>query len=605
MSLFNELKRRNVFRVAIAYMITAWLLLQLADILIPMLTLPEWVARFVLLLILILFVPTLIAAWALELTPDGIKLEKDVDRSSSITPHTGKKLNAAMISLLALAVVLLLVDKFYLSAGDESAIATVAEIDKSIAVLPFADLSQDQDQEWFADGLAEEILNSLARTPDLLVASRTSTFAYKGSDKDLRVIATELGVAHILEGSVRRAGERLRVTAQLIRASDGFHVWSENYDRDAADVIDVQEDLAVKIARAMETTMDPAALKDMLSVGTQSVDAYQLYLQGKAIETDVYATGEYENLQAAYEKFEKARIVDPEFSAAHTRAAEFWSAQSTPTTSGSGLTDATAAESRDNYLQRIDRAIETAMNPVDERLLEAQKAFYELRLRRALALYKSHIEARPNDMNGWGSFANVAAYLSDTKAQLMALAHMKEEGLTRLDAAQLYVGDAYRIIDPSEAADYGLQAMQRWPEDNNLLYQTHRTLMWAKRPEEAAELANRINDLFGIDEMVAARQACMEGRPDDVLKILDGLKSTDSRKRNLIWLILLLLDDKEAAAEELKQYESSETPVTIASWLVYHKFDPSPYPVLMDILEREGVDRPPAAEMPYTCPPDG
>ncbi len=221
MSLFNELKRRNVFRVAIAYMITAWLLLQLADILIPMLTLPEWVARFVLLLILILFVPTLIAAWALELTPDGIKLEKDVDRSSSITPHTGKKLNAAMISLLALAVVLLLVDKFYLSAGDESAIATVAEIDKSIAVLPFADLSQDQDQEWFADGLAEEILNSLARTPDLLVASRTSTFAYKGSDKDLRVIATELGVAHILEGSVRRAGERLRVTAQLIRAP--FH----------------------------------------------------------------------------------------------------------------------------------------------------------------------------------------------------------------------------------------------------------------------------------------------------------------------------------------------------------------------------------------------
>ncbi len=610
MSLFNELKRRNVFRVAIAYLITAWLLLQLADILIPMLTLPEWVDRFILLLLLILFIPTLIAAWALELTPDGLKLEKDVDRSSSITPTTGKKLNGMTIGLLALAVCLLLVDKFYLSAGDSDidegqpvAVAAEAKVDKSIAVLPFADLSQDQDQEWFADGLAEEILNSLARTPDLLVASRTSTFAYKGSDKDLRVIASELGVAHILEGSVRRAGERLRVTAQLIRASDGFHVWSENYDRDAADVIDVQEDLAIKIASAMETTMDPEALKDMLSVGTHSVDAYQLYLQGKAIETDVYATGEYENFQAAYEKFEKARIVDPEFSAAHTKAAEFWSAQTTPTTSGSGLTDASAAESRDNYLQRIDRAIETAMNPVDERLLEAQKAFYELRLRRALALYKSHIEARPNDMNGWGSFANVAAYLSDTKPQLMVLEHLKEEGLTRLDAAQLYVGDAYRVIDPSEAADYGLQALQHWPEDNNLLYQTHRTLMWAKRPEEAAELAKRINDLFGYDEMVVARQACMEGRTDDVLKVLAGLREGDPRKRNLIWLILLLLDDKEAAAEELKQYESVDTPLTIASWLVYHKFDPSPYPVLMEILEREGVQRPPAAEMPYTCPP--
>jgi TolB-like protein len=251
MSLFNELKRRNVFRVAIAYLITAWLLIQLADILIPMLTLPEWVTRFILLLLVVLFVPTLIAAWALELTPDGLKLEKDVDRSSSITPHTGKKLKAMTIGMLALAVVLLLADKFYLSAGDEQAVAVVAEVDKSIAVLPFADLSQEQDQEWFADGLAEEILNSLARTPDLLVASRTSTFAYKGSDKDLRVIATELGVAHILEGSVRRAGDRLRITAQLIRASDGFHLWSENYDREAADMIDVQEDLAIKIASAM------------------------------------------------------------------------------------------------------------------------------------------------------------------------------------------------------------------------------------------------------------------------------------------------------------------------------------------------------------------
>ena len=213
MSLFSELKRRNVFRVAIAYLITAWLLIQLADILIPMLTLPEWVARLVFLLLVILFIPTLIAAWALELTPEGLKLEKDVDRSSSITPSTGKKLNGITISLLALAVVVLLVDKFYLSAGESVVDKTqpeivAAEVDKSIAVLPFADLSQNQDQEWFADGLAEEILNSLARTPDLLVASRTSAFAYKGSDKDLRVIATELGVAHILEGSVRRAGEQ-------------------------------------------------------------------------------------------------------------------------------------------------------------------------------------------------------------------------------------------------------------------------------------------------------------------------------------------------------------------------------------------------------------
>jgi TolB-like protein len=606
MSLFSELKRRNVFRVAIAYLITAWLLIQLADILIPMLTLPEWVARFILLLLVILFIPTLIAAWALELTPDGLKLEKDVDRSASITPTTGKKLNGITIGLLALAVVVLLVDKFYLSAGssaiDDNQLTAVTKVEKSIAVLPFADLSQGQDQEWFADGLAEEILNSLARTPDLLVASRTSAFAYKGSDKDLRVIATELGVAHILEGSVRRAGEQLRVTAQLIRASDGFHLWSENYDRDAAEVIQVQEDLAVKIASALETTMDPEALKDMLSVGTQSVEAYQLYLQGKAIQTDVYATGEYENLQTAYDKYEQAREIDPEFSIAHEQAAEFWESQSQPTVSGSGLTDASAAEIRDMYLQRIDRAIATSKNPVDERLLEAKKASYELRLRRALALYESHIEARPHDIVGWNAFSNVAISLGDEDAHRMALEHLKEAGLTRLDAAQLYVGDAYRLFDASDAADYGLQAIKRWPEDNNLLYQTHRTLMWAKRPDEAALLAQQINDLYGFDEMVVARQACMEGRTEDVLNVLAGLREGDNRRRNLIWLILLLLGEKEAAAEELKQYESAETPQTIASWLVYHKFDPSPYPVLMEILEREGVQRPPVAEMPYTCP---
>jgi TolB-like protein len=299
MSLFSELKRRNVFRVAIAYLIASWLLLQLADILIPMLTLPEWVARLIFLLLLILFIPTLIGAWALELTPEGLKLEKDVDRDASITPNTGKKLNAVTIGVLALAVVVLMIDKVYLS--NDSSPDVTASVDKSIAVLPFADLSQAQDQEWFADGLAEEILNALARTPDLMVASRTSTFAYKGSDKDLRVIANELGVAHVLEGSVRRAGERLRVTAQLIRASDGFHLWSENYDRDAADVIDMQEDLAIKIAGAMETTMDPEALKNMLSAGTQSVDAYQAYLRGIAIQIQVAASGEDNEQLSAYE----------------------------------------------------------------------------------------------------------------------------------------------------------------------------------------------------------------------------------------------------------------------------------------------------------------
>ena len=158
-----------------------------------------------------------------------------------------------------------------------------ASAPKSIAVLPFADLSQAQDQEWFADGLTEEILNALAKTPDLLVSSRTSSFRYKGSTLDIPDIAKELGVAHVLEGSVRSSSNRIRVTAQLIRASDGFHIWSENYDRDLADMIEIQEDLALNIANALETTMDPEALAAMLNTGTRSVEAYEAYLRGLSL----------------------------------------------------------------------------------------------------------------------------------------------------------------------------------------------------------------------------------------------------------------------------------------------------------------------------------
>jgi len=601
MSLFNELKRRNVFRVAVAYLIASWLLIQLADILIPMLALPEWVARLIFLLLLILFVPTLIGAWALELTPDGLKLEKDVDRGESITPNTGKKLNAITIGVLALAVVVLMIDKMYLS--NDSSPEVAASIDKSIAVLPFADLSQGQDQEWFADGLAEEILNALARTPDLLVASRTSTFAYKGSDKDLRVIANELGVAHILEGSVRRAGERLRVTAQLIRATDGFHLWSENYDRDAADVIDVQEDLAVKIAGAMETTMDPVALRNMLQAGTQSVDAYQAYLRGLAIEAQVQASGETERLLASYGSFEEARRIDPKFSGAHQHAARFWAFQSTPTITFSGLTEASPAEISSNYLQRIDRAIETAQSEIDRRGLEASKAFYELRLRRALKLLQGYLEDRPNDLDAWSTLQRIAAILSDRKVSIDALNHLKQQGETLTQAAMSYISNAYRQVDASEAADYGLKALERWPENNSIMYQTHRTLMWAKRPEEAAAIARQYEELFGYDSLVKARQACIESRVQDVLDILQDEQNKDASDNNAIWLILLMLGDNESAEDELRQYESEETPQTLTSWLVYHKFDPSPFPSDMAELERENVDRPPPAELPYICAP--
>ena len=604
MSLFNELKRRNVFRVGIAYLIAAWMLIQLSDILVPMLTLPEWVSRLVLLLLALGFIPTVIAAWALELTPAGLKLEKDVDRTESITPQTGKKLNAMIIGALALAVALLLADKLYFSEEEavEAVPETIAEIDKSIAVLAFADLSQNRDQDWFAEGLAEEILNALARTPDLSVASRTSSFAYKESDKDLRTIAQELGVAHVLEGSVRRAGERLRVTAQLIRASDGFHLWSQNYDRDAADVIDVQEDLAVQIANALETTMDPEALRDMLRVGTRSVDAYQEYIHGQTLYERAFGDEDPAAFLEAYQHCESARRLDPAFSEAHLGAADFWLAQLSPTQTMTGLTDYSISEMQTEFLKRIDRAIESAPNSVDRQKYDADKAEFEMRYRDAIRLYRSYLQQRPNDMDTWSSFTSLALITNDTESMAVAMDRLEADVLTRLDVAQTYSIFAYKIVDPSAAADVLLAAVQRWPDDFSLLYQTHRTLIWARRSEEAAELAINIQRLFGDNEMVQARQACIEGRTDEVIEILQDVRALGSDSGNIEWLVLLLLDEKQMAEDQLRRFDTDETVYTLASWLVYTKFDPRPFAALMTILERENIDRPPPVQMPVTCP---
>ena len=317
MSFFQELKRRNVVRVGIAYVLMGWLVLQAADFGLDLIDAPNWMIQAFVLLIALGLPVALFLAWAFELTPEGVKRESEIDRNASITHQTGRKLDRAIILFLALAVVLLLADRFLGTEGGEpvggrpaaesstesqaepasTAAATASgqaaeatpSNDKSIAVLPFADMSQAQDQQWFADGLAEEILNALVKVPDLSVTARTSSFQYRGSSLSIAQIAEELGVAHILEGSIRSGGDRIRVTAQLIRASDGFHLWSETYDRDNTDMISIQEDLARSIASVLETSMDPQALEQMAQVGTRSVEAYQLYLRGVKTLADAFA----------------------------------------------------------------------------------------------------------------------------------------------------------------------------------------------------------------------------------------------------------------------------------------------------------------------------
>ena len=327
MKLFEELKRRNVVRVGVAYFVVAWLVLQVVDTVAPLLELPDTFGRGVLLLIVIGLPVVLIISWAYELTEKGLKKTAEVDADDSISHSTGQRLNRLIIVTLVIALGYFIWESRFRDATDASvgpdAVAEVVT-EKTIAVLPFASFSEDQEQAWFADGLTEEILNALARTPDLLVSSRTSSFSYKDTDKDLQSIAGELGVAHILEGSVRRGGDQLRITAQLIRSSDGFHLWSETYDADASDVIRIQEDVATNIANALQTAMDPEALAAMVSAGTNSVAAYEAYLEANAVLILNFTTN-YST--ESVEKWEEAIRIDPDFASPYVRLAEYWYAQ--------------------------------------------------------------------------------------------------------------------------------------------------------------------------------------------------------------------------------------------------------------------------------------
>jgi|GEM_PF-6718095 len=236
-SLISELKRRNVFRVAVLYGIVAWVLIQIVDVVMPRLGIPEWGVTLVIVLLAIGLPIALIFARAFELTPEGIKRTREVDPDTSITPDTGHKLNHLIIGILGIAVTYLLVDKFFLEDTTDPGAGTsqlqIAEMPSliSIAVLPFVDMSPDKDQEYFTDGISEELLNLLAKIRDFKVAGRTSSFAFKNKNEDLRVIGEKLGVATILEGSVRKQNDQIRVTAQLVKVDDGYHLWSDTYDR--------------------------------------------------------------------------------------------------------------------------------------------------------------------------------------------------------------------------------------------------------------------------------------------------------------------------------------------------------------------------------------
>jgi TolB-like protein/Tfp pilus assembly protein PilF len=331
-NLLEELKRRNVVRVGIAYLVAAWLVLQVIDLVVENTSAPPWVMQIFLVVTALGFPIVLVFAWAFEITPEGVKRERDVDRSQSITHNTGRKLDRVIIIVLVVAVGLLLTDKFLASdAGlpEQSARTEIAEpatreetgepttqaSRRSIAVLPFVNRSRSEDDEFFVDGIHDDILTQLAKISSLKIISRTSVMQYRDTEKSMRAIGEELDVATIMEGSVQRAGERVRINVQLIDANTDEHLWAEVYDRalTASNIFEIQTEMAIAIAGALQANLRNDEQQRLTQKPTENLAAYEAYLLGK--QRMAFRTTQ--SIADAKVYFERAIELDPEFALAY------------------------------------------------------------------------------------------------------------------------------------------------------------------------------------------------------------------------------------------------------------------------------------------------
>jgi len=313
MKFFEELKRRNVIKATIAYIVVAWVLLQVTSIILPIVGAPEWVLKILTFFIGIGLPIWIIFSWVYEVTPEGLKKTAKVSEEKSITAATNKRLNIIIIITLIIAIGISFINKSRTNSSLNSMSTNDLKIDNSIAVLPFVNMSSDMEQEYFADGLSEELINMLTRLPSLKVIGRTSSFAYKGKNEDLREIGKALDVEYLLEGSVRKSGNKIRITAQLINSKDGSHLWSKTFDRSLEDIFEIQNEISSSVVNALSITLSKD--QSLFKNDTKNSEAYNYFLRGRyyyelnkgGTETD-----------EAIKWFNEAIKADPSFSLAWT-----------------------------------------------------------------------------------------------------------------------------------------------------------------------------------------------------------------------------------------------------------------------------------------------
>ena len=481
MSFVFELKRRNVFRVALLYAVASWLLLQVADVGVSLLGLPDWTGRFVFLLLLIGFPLVIVFSWAYDITPEGVKREKDVPRDQSITDETARKLNTAVIALLVLAVVGMIADRMIPETPTVTTEATASletatpaadqPSDRSIAVMPFLNMSSDAENEYFSDGLSEELLNLLAKIPELQVAARTSAFSFKDSDADVIEIAQTLKVAHVLEGSVRKSGDEIRITAQLIKASDGYHLWSETWDRTLVDVFAIQDEIAAKVVDALKVTL----LGEVPHARITDPQAFELYLQAKAL-ADISSK---ESLEESARLLEQALTIDPEY-------AEAWTELSVVQTNRTGQGHLPAAEGFASAAIAGRRAL--AINPQDARALSGlgwNAMYRDWDFAEAARLIGEALKWEP----GNASVMNSSAVLNGVFGRRQRMMGLYEDALERDPVAMSVLGNlsgAYMNNDRLDDAETLINRMREVSPSSDYISLNSSWLLWWRGDTEAA-----------------------------------------------------------------------------------------------------------------------
>lgn len=318
---FQELKRRNIFRVAVAYVMLSWVLLQAVGLIAPGIGLPDWTFPLVFLFLIIGFPVALIFAWAFELTTEGLKRTTEVHPENSLTSNTGRKLDFIIIGFLSVALLFFVVDRLFVpsvtrppTTPDETAVDTAGSW-SSIAVMPFVNMSSDADQEYFSDGISEELLNVLGKAKGLRVAARTSSFSFKDKDTTIPKIGSLLNVETVLEGSVRKSGTKLRITAQLIEVATGYHIWSETYNRETRDIFQIQDEIANSIVSAMSTHL-PGLEETTEPKHQPTLEAYNYYLAGRQL------LEQRQSISKSITLFDQAIAADPLFASAYASKAE-------------------------------------------------------------------------------------------------------------------------------------------------------------------------------------------------------------------------------------------------------------------------------------------